>query len=296
LRFRALVVVLLFAFASLQISWISHATSGEFVYYSLPENLLEMDYDQEKIDQWMRANASLVLEQFEKHFSDKNSEQSRAAVSYWVDVKIVYDNNANNFAIQRWQWPPIYFTAMTWNALHIGFGQFWPDMDFYVGLDPNWCVHDTVGVQGSWSTLHDLLFLWSTQSYGWPSPSSSWTTRGTTLAPAGTGHGSYFDLLVMFVVEPSHWGTLGVTWLKHNAILINLFSIVLWSSWGSDLLPGLLSIIMHEAGHDYSAVGDTTGSRMDVMDYFWSLLRPSSSLFDLGHQNDIGPWRYKHSA
>jgi hypothetical protein len=269
-------------------------TKPEPIFLAAPEGAMETIPEQDIIDDWMMKNATIAIEMMNEFLSGCEELPTRA-ISYWIDIKVVYDANAFAWATSRSQIPSVFFTSMAWTALHLGFGQFWSDMDFYVGLDPNWCVLDVIGCQQPWGDLGELLSMWSTNSYGWPAP-SSWTTRGTALAPAGSGHGSYFDLLVMFVVEPLRAGVLGVTWRGHNALLINLAAVFWWSTFSDYGLPGLLSVIMHETGHDYRVQGDTSFEHMDVMDYFWGFFHPFSHLFDEYHRSVIGVVRYMHSV
>ncbi len=292
--FLALIIIILPIFYPLFIV-VENYPDPELVLFSIPENEMDTNLpDKNVIDEWMRNNASIAIKAMNEFLGESDGYKTRA-INYYVDIKVVYDANAFAWAFSRQQIPSAFFTSMAWMALNFGFGQYWNDMEFHVNLDPNWCVFDLVGCQQPWSTLGELLREWSTDSYGWPAP-SSWTTQGTPLAPAGTGHGSYFDLLIMFVNEPLHFGIGGVTWRGHNALLINLAGIVWWSSFSDYGYPGTLSLIMHETGHDYRVMGDTWFQHFDVMDYFWGFFYPHSHRFDSYHQSIIEPVRYMHSA
>jgi len=60
-------------------------------------------------------------------------------------------------------------------------------------------------------------------------------------------------------------------------------------------MSGFWTVAAHEVGHCYGIIGDTIGTRFDLMDYALGMSKSWSHQLDSGHQSDVYPWTYIHS-
>ncbi|MFW9832084.1 MAG: hypothetical protein ACFFD8_09965 [Candidatus Thorarchaeota archaeon] len=222
------------------------------------------------------------------------SSQSPTSIIY-VDVMIVYDNRAYNWADIKNLNPAYYFPDVAEKALDYGFGQYW-NINFVTRkyADGKWTVYDSNGAN-YYPNVALMLQRWPYEVTGWSSyrwPIGTQRDRGAHL-PAGDtlGHGSYFDLCVLFTNTPNN-GYVGAAYILDNVLYINTWyiaGIYSWSYyhwlWGP--IRGDQTILMHEAGHCYGVWGDTYGEVMDVMDYYYCQFLPYSHRFSANHQDDI---------
>jgi hypothetical protein len=214
--------------------------------------------------------------------------------SIYIDVVFLYDQEAFDFGDNEIS----YWFEQFMDGLNLFYQQYWENVYFYHKYnDSDWEIFDSNGPNGQWSTIGEFMVEWAEIEHGWPShpppdDEDAWTTQGWPL-PAGEGHGSYFDLIIM--LTSGRFSYAGAAWLRGNIIILQLSSMIQmgWSCWGT---IGTYSIVAHEAGHCYGVVGDTILTRFDVMDYFWGLFTPFSHEFDADHQAFVSQHIGKHSA
>ncbi len=241
----------------------------------------------------------------------------------WVDVMFLYDDDARDLFNSHYPlgMDPIEVCEDIVYGINLVYNQYskTDDLEFY--FQPNFCIYDADGPRGysPWdlpyatSSMDVAYFMhyWALQKH-WPYNSgATWQSYGR-IAPSGIGvHGGRWDLLIMLSGENLlHKGSpdfIAATWRCDNRLLLKVPKIARWgpSGQGDDgftigvpgfwCAPGAWSAAAHEIGHDYGIYGDTYGTRLDLMDYFWAMSKPWSHSLDNGHQNDVYPWTYIHS-
>jgi hypothetical protein len=226
--------------------------------------------------------------------------QFKTPHNVYMDVKFMWDQKVVDYS---WDYLDE-FTAEEWipyfmEGLNDFYQQYWANVRFYhKDSDSDWEVFDSNGPNGAWSDISEFMYEWAITEHGWPEPAdhydeNDWTTQGTAL-PSGEGHGDYFDFLVLLTAQ--RWiGYAGAAWRRSNVILIQV-DLTLIFGYSHQTIPGTHSIVAHEAGHCFGVAGDTWGTRLDVMDWYWGLYYPWSSVFDSGHQEFVAQHIGKHSA